>query len=96
MSLDNNVNTAEPYLRDLIIDLQNSETWKSQLTRTINFISSKHVEEREIHSKSDNIKFPSYNNTNKVADEIFDSIRSRYQHNLEKSVRRSEFIFHSV
>ena len=34
-----------------------------------------------------------YNEANEVADELFDLLRSRYQDNLEKSIRESEFIF---
>ena len=61
---------------------------------SINFISSKDVEEeRVMHSKSDNMKFMCYNEANEVADELFDLLRSRYQDNLEKSIRESEFIF---
>ena len=41
----------------IIIDLQNFDTWKIQLTVAINFISSKNVEEEHVmHSTSDNIK----------------------------------------
>ena len=80
-----------------MIDLQNSDTWKIQLTITINFISSKDVEEeRVIHSSSDNIKFTSYNDANEVVDELFESLRSRYQGKLETSMRGSDFISDSV
>ena len=49
------------------------------------FISSKYAEdERVMHSKSGNIKFTSYNDANEVDDEFFESLRSRYQDNLEK------------
>ena len=42
----------------MIIDLQESDTCKNQLTNAINFISLKTAEEeRVMHSKSDNIKF---------------------------------------
>ena len=34
-----------PYFRDIIIDLQESDTWKIQLTSGVNFISSKDAEE---------------------------------------------------
>ena len=48
-------------MRDTIIDLQKSNTWKIQLTIAINFISSKDVdEERAIHSNSNNIEFMSW------------------------------------
>ena len=49
-----------------------------------------------MHSKSDNIKFTSYNDANEVADELFQTLRSRYQGNLETSIRESEFIFDSI
>ena len=49
-----------------------------------------------MHSKSNSFKFTSYNDVNEIADELFDSLRSRYQDNLEKSMGESEFIFDSV
>ena len=48
----------KPYLRDIIINLQKSHTWKIQLSIAINFISSKDVNEaRVLHSMSDNIEY---------------------------------------
>ena len=77
-------------MRNIIIDLQNSDTWKIQLTIAINFFSSKDdEEERVIHSKSDNVRFTSYNDAYEVVDELFNSLNSRYQDNLEKSIRGS-------
>ena len=71
-------------MKNIIINLQNSSTWKIQLTIAINFISSKHTEEeRVMHSSSDNIKFTSYNDANEVANELFESLHSKYQDNLE-------------
>ena len=46
-----------------------------------------------MHSRSDSIKFTSYNDANEVVDE---SLRSRYQGNLETSMRGRDFIFESV
>ena len=84
-------------MRYIIIDLQNSGTWKIQLTIAINFISSKDAEEeRVMHSRSNNIKFTSYIDANEVVGEPFESLHSRYQGNLETSMRRSDFIFDSV
>ena len=60
------------------------------------FFSQDVDEERITHSSSDNIKLTSYNDANEVADELFDSLRSRYQGNLETSRRGSDFIFDSV
>ena len=44
LSLDKCVNKIKTYLRNMIIDIQNSCTWKIQLTAEINFISSKDIE----------------------------------------------------
>ena len=75
-------------MRDIIIDLQESDTWKIKLTIAINFISSKGAEEEHaVHSKTNNIKFTSYNDANEVVHGLFDSLSSRYQGNLETSIR---------
>ena len=84
-------------MRNIIIDLQNSDTWKIRLMIAINFFFLNDVEEeRVMHSTSDNIKFTSSNAANEVVDELFESLCSRYQENVETSMRRSDFIFDSV
>ena len=84
-------------MRNIIIDLQTPDIWKIQLTITFNFISSTDIEkERVMHSKSNNIIFTSYNDANEVVDELFDSLRSRYEENLETSMKKKEFIFNSI
>ena len=58
LSLDKYLNKIEPYLRSIIIDLQNSDTWKIQLIIAVTFISSKNAEEEPVmHSRSENIEF---------------------------------------
>ena len=80
-----------------MIDLQNSDTWKNLLTIAIDFISSKNAEEEPVmHWSSHSVKFTSYNDANEVIDELFESLRSRYQGNLELSMRDNDFIFDSV
>ena len=49
-----------------------------------------------MHSNSDKIKITSYNDANEVIDELFDSLCSRYQGNLETSMRERNFIFISI
>ena len=49
-----------------------------------------------MYSTSGNIKFTSYNDANEVVNELFQSRRSKYQDNLETSMRGSDFIFDSV
>ena len=84
-------------MKDIIIDLQNSDTWKIQLTTGIKFISSKDAEEeRAIPSRSNNLKFKSDNDSNELVYEHFESLHSRYQGNLETSMRGRYFIFNSV
>ena len=69
-------------MRNIIIDLQNSDAWKIQLTIAIDIISSKDAEEeRVMDSMSNKIKFTSYNDTNEVVDELFELLRLRYQLN---------------
>ena len=68
----NTLNKIKPYQRDVITDLQESDTWKIQLTIAINFIFSKNVEEdRVMHSKMGKIKFTFYDDANEVVDEVF-------------------------
>ena len=49
-----------------------------------------------MHSSSNNIKFTPYNDTKEVVRELFYSLHSRYQENLETSMRGSDFIFDLV
>ena len=84
-------------MKNIIIDLQNTDTWKIQLATAINYISSKDAEEeRVMHSTSNNINFTSCNDANEVVDELFESLRSRYLRKLETSMRAKDFIFDSV
>ena len=46
-----------------------------------------------MHSTSNNVNFSPYSD---VIDELFGSLRSRYQGNLETSMRGSDFTFDSV
>ena len=52
-SVEEYLNKIRPYLRDLVNDVKQSDTWKTQLNITINFISSKddNDEDRVMHSK---------------------------------------------
>ena len=96
-SLDGYLNKIESYLRNIIISLNNSDTWKIQLTITINFISSKDTEEERVKRLSrDNIKFTSDSEVNYVIEKLFKSLRSKYQDGLETSMKGSDFIFDSI
>ena len=49
-----------------------------------------------MHPSSENIKSTPYNDANEVVTELFESLRSKYQDNLETLIRGSDFIFDSV
>ena len=71
MSLEQYLNKIRPYFRDIINYLKKSDTQKIQLTITVNFISSKdNDKERDMHSKSDNIKIM----MNDKADEVIEGL----------------------
>ena len=79
------LNEIRPYLKDIITNLKKSDTWKIKLTRTNDFISSiDNYEERIMHSESDNIKIMINDEADDVIKEDFDSLKNRYQNNLER------------
>ena len=49
-----------------------------------------------MHANNDNAEFMSPHNVNDVVDEVFKSLFSRYQNNLEISMRGSDLICDSV
>ena len=68
-----------------------------QLAIAINFISTKDAEaEHVIHSSSSNIKFAAYSDADDGIDKLVKSLHSRYQGNLETSMKGNYFIFDSV
>ena len=72
LSIKEYLNEIKPYLKDIKINRQKSDTWKNQLTLVINFVSSKDVDEEGVmHSKSDNIEFTLYDNANEVLNGLF-------------------------
>ena len=75
LSLDEYLKKIKTCLRNIIFDLQSSDTWKIQLIIAINFIFSKDTEqERVMYSVSDNIKFTSYNEANENVNELLESL----------------------
>ena len=62
---------------------------KKQLTIAFNFTSSNNVEEERVMlSKSNNIKFTSYNDATEIVDGLFGSLCSRCQGYLEKPMSK--------
>ena len=79
------------------IILKTSDTWKIQLKIVIGFISSEDNDEESVmHSKSENKEIMINGTVGKVIKNFFESILNRYQNNLEKLMKDSEFVFDYV
>ena len=85
------------YLKD-INNLKKIDMWKIQSTITINVISSKddNDEEHVMHSKSDKIEIMVNDEADQIIEELFKSLRNRYQNNLEVSMKGSKFVLDYV
>ena len=88
----------EQYLRELINDYKNKGEWKLQLIAEINFISLKPSsdETRVMHTKSDNEEIMTGSDTDEIIEELFESCLQRYEQNLEKQMKGSDFGFDGV
>ena len=73
------------YIKDIINDLKKSETWKNPLTITINSVSSKddNDEDIEMHSKVDSIDIMINDETDKVKEQLFESIKKNIKISLK-------------
>ena len=79
-----------------MINLQNADTRKIQLTIAINFISSKYnEEERVMHLSNVNVEFTTYIDANDVIEKKFNSLHSIYQDGLETSMKGSDYFLFS-
>ena len=56
LSIEEYLTKIRTYLKDIINNLKNSDTWKIQLTIAINISFIDNDEEHAMHSKSDNIE----------------------------------------
>ena len=84
------------YLSNIIND-DNQDEWKIQLTMKINFIFSKDSKEtRTMHTTNNNIEIMRGNETDEIIEKIFESLLQKYQERLEKSMRGSEFVFGGI
>ena len=97
LSIEEYHNKIRTYLKDIINNLKKSDTWKTQLTIVINFMSSKYNdEERVMHSKDDDIGIMINDKADEVIEERFESHFDIYQTGLETSVTGSDSIFDCV
>ena len=81
------LNRIRPYLKNIINNLKKI---------AINFIASMdNDEERVMNSKSDNTKIMMNEEADEVIKQLFDSLKNRYQNNLE-SMEVSDFVFNYI
>ena len=74
LSLKEYLNICQHYLRDIIIDLQESDNRKTHLTVEICLVYLKVAKEDSVmHSNSDNIKFLPKNSAYEIVVELFKS-----------------------
>ena len=86
------------YSGNKVIDYETPEEWKSQLTMSINFVSSKNDsdETRNMHTKNDNVDIFTGSETDEIIAELFGSFLQNHQKDLEESIKGSYFIVDSV
>ena len=97
LSIKEYLEEIKSYLKDIVNDIEKSDSWKIQLTTAINFISFKDIDgECVMHSKSDNREVMAYGKVYEVIEELFELHLCRYQIGLETSISSSDFIFDSV
>ena len=94
LSVEEYLNKIRPYLKGIINNFKKSDTWKIQLTITINFASSKDDDHEEhlLHSENDNIEIMISDELDEVMKKLFDLIKKIYQ-NKRKVVSLSSIMF---
>ena len=96
LSVEEYLDKIRSYLKGIINDLKQSDTWKIQMKITISFISSKddHYEECVMHSKSDK-EIMINDVTYEFTEKLFNLLKNRYQNNL-KLMGVSDFVLNYV
>ena len=81
----------------MLTDHKSQGEWKIHLIMASSFISSKDsYETRTMLTKSDNIEIMISNKTDKIIKKLFESLLQKYQNELKKSMKGSEFVFISA
>ena len=98
LTIEEYLDLIKPYLKELINDHKSKGEWKIQLTAQINFIFLRpgSDETRVMHTKSINEEFMNGSDTDEIIKELFKSFLQRYQENLQKKMKGSDFAFDGV
>ena len=84
LSIKEYLDMIRQYLSDITNSHKTQGEWKIQLTSAINFMSSKDSNKtRPAHSNSENIETVIGSETDKIIEELFESLLQRYQEGLE-------------
>ena len=90
--VEEHLNKIRSYLKDIINNLKKWDSTKIRLTIANDFIFSIDNAECVMHSKSDKIEIVISDEVDKVIKKLFDSLKNRYQNNLEP-IEVSDFVF---
>ena len=98
LSIQEYFTLIEKYLKKLINQYKKEDEWKIQLIAEINFISLKpgSDETSVMYTRSDNEEFMSSDDTNEIIKSLFESFLQRFEENLQKKMRGSDFEFDGI
>ena len=86
-----------PYLKDMIDNYTAKGEWKIQLSMRMIFVSFTDANETcDMYTKSDNITIMSGIETGDVINELFNTLRRRYQEGLQTKMKGSSFTFERI
>ena len=79
LSVKEHVEMIRQYLSNIINNHETQNQWKIQLLLAINFVSSEDFKEsRTTHRNNDNIDIEIGNETDRIIEELFESLLERY------------------
>ena len=86
LSVEEYLDKIRQYLKDIINNVKQSDTWKIQLAITVNSISSEddNYEEFVMHSQNDNIEIMISDAKNEIIEKLFNSLENRYKKNYNQ------------
>ena len=98
LTIEEDLDLIEPYLRELINNHKSKGEWKIQLTAQINFISSRpgSDEARVMHTRSVNEEFTNGSDTDEIIKELFKSLLQDIKNIYKKKKGGSDFVFDGV
>ena len=94
LSMGQYLEYVRPYLRDMTNNFKKSDKRKLQLTMKPKFmLLTDSNEKRMLHTENDNVENMFSKDADEIIQELFDSLRERYQDGLEQSMKSSGFVF---